>query len=53
MPESQAGMTRATKIAICLKKRRQVQAVQKTWDIDTVLKNNNFYHDSVPKCQKE
>lgn len=26
-----------------LQKRRQAQAVQKTWDIDTMLKNNNFY----------
>jgi len=26
-----------------LQKRRQVEAVQKTWDIDTALKNNNFY----------
>jgi hypothetical protein len=43
MPESQVGMTTATKKSGMLKKSSQVESVQKTWDMNTALKNNNFY----------
>lgn len=41
--QNQSGYDNSNENSNTLQRRRQVQAVQKTWDIGTVLKNNNFY----------